>query len=437
MELLTLETQAELALDLLYRSTADATLIFWIEGSSGEFLESSRSRRASLLPRRSIEVAVRWHQRTGRAHLGSTEPGQLRSALRQAIAAAAAQEPSPDWEAGAQVGESVLDRPTSDPLLFEWSPQRTRELLSPWIQSGTSLKLRWAALRVVAATSLGVLRKAELTGVTAEVRKGPRPGSGFAARSARTLAELRLEELIERAAGRQASRCESFEGGMFVPLVVGPEAAVVLLEALGRLALGSHSPPLAEGEDLRWSPTLEVRDDPFSLPGLPLTFDAEGFARKPSPAIVQGKRALRSLDHDRAALETTLPTGHALGGGLAWPIHLALANSGGLEEDQLWQQAPGGVRIGSVEELSLEPWPPYRFSTRARSVRKIGPDGRLGAAVGPLIWESSLAEVFGSIQAWGIEATAWSHPSVEALGAARCPALALAPIGVLRPDARL
>jgi predicted Zn-dependent protease len=434
METAPLATQEDRVLELLARSPADATILSWIEGETGELAESSRTRKASLVPRCAIEITVRWNGRTGRAVFGSGDWSDLEAGLRQAMASASAQPPSPDWNLTAL--EKPLEVPTSlcDPLLWEWNPQRARSLLAPWMQPGTSVKLRWSALRVLVATSFWGIQKAELTGLTAEVRKGPRPGSGFALRSARTFRELALEELMEKAAHRQANQTEAFEAQESLPLVLASDCAVVLLEALGRLALSSESQPIGEGEDLRWSPSLELIDDPTSSPGVPLSFDAEGLGRRGSLAVHRGKRALRALDLDTAAREGSQATGHALGGGHAWPIHLAFASPGGLEEEELLAQASGGLRIGSLENLSLEPWPPYRFLARARSVRRITPDGRLGAAVGPLLWESSLSEVFGSLRAWGRQFTAWSHPSVEALGAVRCPSLALEPSGRFRED---
>lgn len=435
MEEQTLARMKELSAELIRRSPADLTLLCWVEGAVGEFVESSRTRKSSLEPRRDVELAVRWGQRTGRAHLGSAEAADLERALRHALASARIQPDSPDWRI-ADAAEPVEETPAipPDPTLLDWNPQRVRRLLLPWLQDRTSLRLRWAVLRIVVASSFGPLRSAELTGVTVEARVGPRPGSGFASRSARTLDALDLDSLVELASERRAPRTERFEAEGARPLVIAAEAAVVLLEALGRLALGSSSPPLAEGEDLRWSPRFEVRDDPHSLPGLPLAFDHCGLARTRRPAIERGRRVLRALDPDAAAREELQPTAHSLGGGLAWPIHLEMPADGGVAEEELLGRSAGGLRVGSIDGLSIEPWPPYRFQARARSVRRILDDGRLGDGVPPLLWESSLSEVFGSLDAWGQNLAVWSPPGAEALGATRCPSLVLAPLAALRTD---
>lgn len=425
---------------LLALSPADVTSIAWIESARGTALDSARARRADSGLARAVTVRLRLAGRTGSARTDGAEPGELEMALRLALAGARAAAPSPDGALGAAGPEPERLGGLVDPEITGLDAGSAAARLERLADKRTTLRLRWTDARVAVVGSFHRPRAAAATEVTLEARTGRRPGSGFAAATARSFRDLAERALIERARALEAPAVvESGELGAR-PLLLSPEAAAVLVEALARRALAASSRPPA-GEDaageLRFGPSIALADLPLDGPGAPFPFDLDGVARRSLDFVERGRRLAIAYDLDLAARAGATPLGHGLAADDAWPLHLCL-HPGAASEDELLAASAGGLRIGSLEELDVAGERPFAFSAIARSVRRIGEDGRLGEAIPPLRWSSSLLEVFGSVEALGSRLVAWAPRPFDGLGAPRAPAARLAPLRGLssRPQDR-
>lgn len=416
---------------LLARSPADATLVTWIERRRGTARESARARRADLVDEREVIVRVRVAGRTGGARTESAAPADLERALRAALAAARAETPSPDWDAAASAG-AVADLPgLFDPALAELEPAGAQRELELRAERRATIDLDWREERIVVAASFHPLRTVRLTAASAAVRTGRRPGSGFAARSARTLAELDLEQLVARARALEAPESVAEAPGRPLPLVLSPEVSAALIEAWARLALSARGArETAAPAALARAVTLD--DEPLAARGLPLPFDLDGSPRA-RRRFVEGGRVLgAAFDLELAARAGTVPTGHGLASDDAWPVHLALA-PGAVGEEELLRHAAGGLRVGAVEHLSVrEGDAALVFHAVARNVRRIGADGALGTGLAPLAWNGSLAAVLAAVEEVGRETVTWS-PRPGLPGATTGTALRLAAAAGFEP----
>jgi len=140
-----------------------------------------------------------------------------------------------------------------------------------------------------------------------------------------------------------------------------------------------------------------------------------------------------ATDLDLAARLGLKPTAHALAADDAWPDHLAI-EPGSVDDYGLRTAAAGGLRIGSIASLAIEPGESLPFRAQSRNVRRIAADGVLGPALAPLVWSGTLRDLFATVRAVGSEAIAWA-PRSSATGAVRTPAIVLGPIGGLQPAA--
>lgn len=423
-----LDRAVEVASHLVALSPADATVVSWLEWRDGVATESARNRRATTAERREILVRVRVAGRSGVARGDSDEPGQLQNALRSALAAARLAAPTPDWEPPAPASAPPAGE-LADPELAELGAERAQQLLQPLADRRSALELRWRAACLAVASSFASPRSAELTDATFEARTGRRPGSGFAARTFETLAGCAIDRVLARAAALEPPAVGDEIPAAGTPLVLAPEAAIALVSRFARSLL-SAGRRLERGAPFATflSPALALVDEPLrgDLPRLP--FDLDGTAKTRRLFVDKGRILATASDLDLAPRLGERTSGHGLGADDAWPLHLDLA-AGTRPEAELCREAAGGLRIGALERIEIEPGETLRFRALARSVRRIGTDGALGEGLAPLLWSSSLIEVFSQIAEAAALSEVW-RPDGSLFGAVRSPALRLPSSGV-------
>jgi len=427
--LVSLEQMVERSERLVALSSADATSISWVETREGEAVESSRTRRTGVELRRSVLFRVRVGGRTGRSRAESEKPGDLQRSLRAALADARCAAPTPDWDLEATRREpEAISADLFDDALSRLEPHQAQQELQRRTERRSTLRLRWRESRCTVVADFHPARAVALTDATFEARTGRRPGSGFAAASARLLDELPLDLLVDQARRREAPQIEPEAPAGTMPVALAAEAVAMLVDAFGRRALGA-----AAGE-LSWrtAPLLRLDDDPLDAVGLPVPFDFDGCAKSRREFVREGRVVARAVDLDLAARLGASPTAHGLAGEDAWPDHLHLL-AGGEDEAELLKRCAGGLYVGAIESLAIEPGDgSLPFRAVARNVRRIAADGALGAGLSPLTWSSSLQSIFGGLTAIGDQPITWS-PRRGATGAVRVPALALAPVDGFAP----
>jgi predicted Zn-dependent protease len=428
IELTSLDEIVERADRLVALSPADATSIAWVESREGEALESARQRRGGVENRRSVLFRVRVGGRTGRARAESALPNELQRSLRAALADARCAAPSPDWSLEAAQREPASLEGLFDPAVAALDPAAEQKELQRLGERRSTLRLRWRENRVAVAASFHLTRATTLTDVTFEARTGRRPGSGFAARSARRRDALDLPAIVAAARALEAPAVDPSAPEDVGRLLLAPEATAVLLDALARRALcGGRRLAGGKAPDLRLDPAVRLVDEPLDPRGLALPFDLDGCAKRPRVFVERGWVVGLAADLDLAARLGLEPTAHALAGDDAWPDHLTL-EAGEADEPALRIAAGGGLRLGALEELAVEPGEAMPFRAVARNVRRVGVDGELGEGLAPLLWHGTLRDLFAEILASGRETVTWS-PRGGSTGAVRCPALALAAPG--------
>jgi predicted Zn-dependent protease len=267
-ELTPLAEIAERAERLLALSPADATSIAWIESSDGEVVESSRTRRAGTESRRSVLFRVRVGGRTGRSRAESAHPGDLQRSLRAALADARCAEPTPDWALEAARREPAVLDGLADPAIADLAAPAAQRELQGRAQRPSALRLRWGETRFAITASFHPTRAAALTAATFEARTGRRPGSGFAASSARSLAALDIDRLLATARDLEAEAVEPDAVRPGIPAVLAPEAVAMLVDSLARHALnGARRLAGGKAPDLRLPEALRIVDEPLD-PGV-------------------------------------------------------------------------------------------------------------------------------------------------------------------------
>lgn len=428
-ELTTLDEIAERAARLVAQSPADATSIAWVETREGEAVESPSGRSAGVDLRRSVLFRVRVGGRTGRARAESALPGDLQRSLRAALADARCAEPSPDWNLEACGREPAVLPDLADPVLVGFDAAGAQRELQSRADPRAALRLHWRESRIAVAASFHPARRTELTSATLEARTGRRPGSGFAARTARQLATLRFDEILAAARQLEATELSAELPAAGLPAVLAPEALAVVLDAIARRAF-SGGRRLAGGKapDLRLDPALRLVDEPLDPRVLPVPFDLDGCAKRPRVFAERGWVVAAAADLDLAARLGLETTAHALAGDDAWPDHLVLEP--GTAGSPL-VAAAGGLRIGAVESFAVEPGDALPFRAVARNVRRIDERGALGAGLAPLVWSGTLRGLFGELRAIGDDAVTWA-PRDGSTGAIRVPSIAVADVGALR-----
>jgi predicted Zn-dependent protease len=437
---LSLAEIAERSEHLLRLSPADATIVSWIETSSNQATESTRTRRAEATAARVVVVRVREGRRTGLARGEASDVGELQATLRQALAVARAASISPEWE-WPRGSEEAVPPATLDGLhdaeVAELAPPAALQRLQKLSDRQSTLRCAWSELQLVVAATGRPTRAARATEISLEARTGRRPGSGFAAASSRTLRDLAFDRLVASAQALQASEITEEVPAPEAPAVLAPEAAVALLELVAREVFSGRrfvagQGPLADPAERRTlSPVVRLVDEPGDVLTLGFPFDYDGLLKRRRELVHDGELAGPVLDLELAARCGRLSTAHGAAGEDAIPGHPQwLAGEDG--EDDLLRRSQGGIRIGSIENLRCLPGPGLPFRGVARSVRRIGPDGRLEAALPPLIWTGKLLDLLAAVDGAGRDRTLWipgAHRS-----AAVAPALRLNAVGELSPS---
>jgi len=431
-ELTPLAEIAERAERLVAMSPADATSIAWIESRHGEVVESVRTRRAGAETRRSVLFRVRVGGRTGRSRAESAVAGDLQRSLRAALADARCAEPTPEWALDAARREPAALAGLVDPALCALEAHAAQRELQGRAQRRSTLRLRWRETRLAVAATFHPTRATALTEAAFEARTGRRPGSGFAASSARRLSELDIDRHLAAARELEAPAVDPDAARPGAPAVLAAEAVAVFVDALARHALnGGRRLAGGKAPDLRLPEALRIVDDPLAATGLPLPFDLDGCAKRPRVFIERGWVVAAAADLDLAARLGLEPTAHALAGDDAWPDHLVVEPRGS-SEAELLAAAGGGLRVGALESLVVEPGETMPFRAVARNLRRIAADGALGAALSPHVWRGTLRDLFATLEGIGRDSVSWA-PRSGATGAVRTPALALRVIDGLTP----
>jgi predicted Zn-dependent protease len=265
---------------------------------------------------------------------------------------------------------------------------------------------------------------------------GRRPGAGRAAAAARSLEELNIGGVFERAQQRNASGPEGDLSPGPQPVVLSAEATAGLCDILNRVAFSAvsyyqGSSFLREHLDVQvFDRAFNLRDDATDPAGLPFPFDLEGTAKRPVDLILKGAPKTPALDQRQAAQLGLEATAHAIGGNDARAMNLFLA-PGDMSEAQLLQAADGGLWIGWLDRV--ECFEPSRVQIRslARGVRRIT-GGSLAEGLPDLIWEDSLLRAFSNLLGVGSQSVVrLSHDGF--LGGISTPPLAIADATNLRP----
>ena len=437
---LSLAEMVERSEHLLRLSPADATIVSWIESSSNLALDSARSRRAETAATRTVVVRVREGRRTGLARAESSDVGELQATLRQALAGARAASISPDWEwpRGSDEPVPVAElSPLHDPEIALLVPPAALQRLQQISDRRSSLRCHWSEQALVVAANGRPTRAASATEISLEARTGRRPGSGFAAASSRTLTGLAIEALVARAQALQAIEISEELPEPGAPAVLAPEAAVALLELVAREVFSGRrfvagQGPLADPAERRaLAPGVRLVDEPGNLLALGFPFDLDGILKRRRELVHDGELAGPVLDLELAARCGRLSTGHGVAGEDAIPGHPQWL-PGEADEIDLLRRSEGGIRIGSIENLRCLPGPGLPFSGVARSVRRIGVDGVLAAALPPLIWRGRLLELLGLVDGVARHRVLWI-PGMHR-SPALAPAVRILAVGELIPS---
>lgn len=440
-----LDEMAERLGTVLAASTADETELAWIEQRTGR-VTTTGGGEAAVAARRTILVRVREGTRRGAFRTSATDEGVLVAAVRQAIAASRAAEPTAGEHRAAGVerdGEAPAPAPPRpapplwDPAIAGLAETAPRELLGHWLGTGDTTehgRLDWALDRVVVATGAGIDCRAEATSVSLRVASGRGPGAGRASGSARAFERLAAPRIVERARRRAWASDERRPPPADPPvLLFSPEATAALVALLAVRALsvnGFETPgsPLAGmlGEHV-FAPAVDLVDDGLDPEGLPFPFDLLGRPKRPITMIAAGVPRTPAID-ERLAVRLQRPlTPHAVGPDDARPGHLFLR--GTATDAEVLAAAEGGIFI--PELARLECFHPGRVAVRAvvRGARRIA-GGALAEGLAPMVWEDSLLRLFSQVRALGGEPVVTADPG--AFGGVSAPSLAVEGAELLR-----
>ncbi len=425
---------------ILTTSPADETELVWFERKHGCVASDPDGGPGELgAPRLTVLIRVVEGGRQGWHRTDLGVGNELESGLRQALALAKAQRRAkkrpvlPTDGRELRFPRRLLDRDVS-----RLRPEEARSLLAGWCEPRTQGQLRWSETRLAIFNSHGLRRTAATSELTFEAACGFAPGAGHAAGSARTLKDLQVEEICERARRcHTAAEPAELPAGL-MPVLLAPEAVVELLNVLNTFAFAGRA--YLEGTSFLvrhrnvqvFDPKLNLRDDATRLPGVPFPFDLEGSAKRPLDLIVEGQPSTLALNQYQGAEAGLRPTAQAVGGQDALFGNLFLL-PGETAEDELLAAADGGLRIGWLETPEcLEPTH-LRIRAVARGVRRIE-NGRLGAALPDFVWEESLLGTLARLRAVGRDTVVRTAPTTP-LGAISAPSLVLVESGGFQPVA--
>jgi predicted Zn-dependent protease len=404
----------------LSHSPADETELVWLEVNHGTASNRGQRIDARALPERTVLVRVIDRGRVGSHRTGTSEPSEIDTAVRMAIAQSRSRDPLPGLP-HLPADDSPLTKTSDlyDPELAALDVDGARALLAKQRRRRETVWLQWADARVAVFNSRGVRRQMAVTGAT------------FEASSSRSLKGLEPQRVIERARSRHASGPVGDPPTGSVSALLSPEATIQLLDILNRAAFSAisyyrGSSFLRQHLDVQvFDRGIHLRDDGTNPKGLPFPFDLEGTAKRPVDLIFKGSPKTPALDQRQAAQLGLPPTAHAIGGNDARAENLFLL-PGETSEDQMLLAADGGIWIGSLEHL--ECYEPTRAQIRAhaRGVRRIE-RGQLGQSLPDLLWEDGLLRIFSSLLALGAEPVVWS-PRAGFFGAISAPSMAISAV---------
>jgi len=393
--------------EVVLSSPADGTEVVWIERRTNRIGHRLRQPDEPSVVDRCVVVRVVEGRRVGTYRTGSSDVGELRAAVRQAIAASRA----------AKAAAAPLLLPgTSEP-----EPRRL-EMADPAVQrlaredaSGLLERscgrdialLRWLDGVVAIGNSRELRRATEVTALDLWVRSGRGVEAGSAASSCRWLDRLRPEEVAARARARRGDLGRTTLAPGEYRLLLSPEAMIRVVDTLQANAFTAHS--FRSGSSfLQQHMGVQVFDRLFSLvddatrpDGLPFPFDLEGRSKQSIELVVKGVARTPTLDLGAAAELALAPTAHGLAGDDAQASNLFL-EPGDLSEEELVTATGDGVWAGSIEHI--ECLDSLRVRVRARiSGARLVRQGRLAESLPDLVWDDSLLRALSSIGGLGRE----------------------------------
>lgn len=416
-------------------SPADETEILWWEVRRSRVGHPPDDFDSIRRVERSAMIRVREGGRTGNFRIDRPTTGALNSGIRQAMAHARGAEPTPRPPLP-DAREPEPEPPPFDHRLASLSPQEAHRTLERSLGDDEAAILEWSEGRVVIQNSRGLRRAAKVTSATCQVRSGEETLAGFSGQSARHLEELDLDKALARARRRRAeSRGDAPGSDAPIHLVLSPEATIELVNQLNVQALGARA--YREGTSfLRQHAGVQVFDREFDLiddatdaGGMPFPFDLEGRTKRPVELISRGVPRSPTLDSESAIGLGMRPTGHGLGGGEAFGLHLFM-RAGELSEPELIEKTESGLWVGRLERLEVFDPSRMLFRAHCRGVRTIT-GGQIRHAVPEQIWEDSLLRVFSNFFAIGRNAAVKASRD-GFLGSTSAPATAIAEVAGLR-----
>ena len=401
---------ADLFQKVLATATADETELVWFERRNGGVGHSDDSAVKDFLepPRLTLLVRVVDGKRIGWHRTETPDAHALESGVRQAQAVSKVQPQVSRRPVMPGPGpENAL--PESPPLydlnLAELDPRSARELLDRWCGQDARGRLSWSETRVVVFNSRGLERHAATTEVTLRAVNGQGDGAGTATGSSRLLDTLDPQSILERALARRASGplAELPQGP--IPVWLAPEAVTELLNLLNIFALSGRAyldgtSFLTKHRNVQvFDRTFHLRDDGTDAAGVPFPFDLEGSPKKPLDLIIEGSPSTPALDRAQGAQAGLESTAQAVGGGDSLFGNLFLA-AGEAGTDDLPAAAEGGLFVPELDTPECFDPAHLRVRAHARGVRRVE-GGRLGPAVGDVVWEESLLAAFARLRAVG------------------------------------
>jgi predicted Zn-dependent protease len=399
---------AELFQRVLSTSTADETELVWFERRNGNVGRPEGAGAEDFLeePRLTVLVRVVDGKRIGWHRAETPDFNALESGVRQAQAVSKVQPREKRLPVMPHPGEALSETPTLyDPRIAELDPRQARELLEGWCGDGARGRLSWSETRVAVFNSHGLKRHAATTEVTLRAVAGHGVGAGRASASARSLEALAPETIFERARGRStAESIAELPAGSF-PVWLGPEAVTELLNVLNIFALSGRAyldgtSFLAKHRNVQvFDRTFHLRDDGTDAAGVPFPFDLEGSPKAPVQLIAEGSPSTPALDRAQGAQAGLQSTAQAVGGGDSLFGNLFLA-AGEAGPEELAAAAEGGLFIPELETPECFDPAHLRVRAHARGVRRVE-GGKLGPAVGDVVWEESLLAAFARLRAVG------------------------------------
>ncbi len=432
---------------VLSTSPADETELVWFErrystastrGGGGQLNVPPREGREQAdaigNPRLTVLIRVVEGGRQGWHRTDCSRASELETGLRQALALAKVQHPVkkrpvlPTDKRELRFKPKLLDRGVS-----ELDLPTAQSLLADWCGSDLSGRLDWSETRLAIFNSHGMRRSAATSELTFEAacERGGRAGG-----SARSLLALDAPAICERARSccGQATVAEMPTGSF--PVLLAPEAAIVLLNVLNTFALAGRTYMdgtsfLVRHRNVQvFDHAFNLLDDGHRVPGVPFPFDLEGSPKRPLKLIVKGQPSTVALNQYQGAETGMRPTAQAVGGQDALFGNLFLL-PGESSADQLLAAADGGIRIGWLDPPECFEPSQLRIRTVARCVHRVE-NGRLGAALPDFAWDESLLRAFARLRAIGRDPVVHSTPTTP-LGAISAPAVVLADAEGIRP----